>query len=194
MVEPDRPDNNIIRRMRFTCCITKATDTLRICNTYCFSTATMVTRTRLDTYIACLVLYVLTRAGKLLFLFTRCLWSVDLRKKLPARSISKHKFEWLRCSNFLDQFLYCFYVRIIRTRATTRSYTYFFFSSMALQPLGGLGHLIIEASRSHSDTPRSVGFLWTSDQPVAETSIWQHTTLTRDRRPCFRLDSNPQSQ
>jgi hypothetical protein len=37
--------------------------------------------------------------------------------------------------------------------------------------------LIIEASRSHSDTPHSVGLLWTSDQPNAETSIWQHTTL-----------------
>jgi hypothetical protein len=41
---------------------------------------------------------------------------------------------------------------------------------MAQQPLGGLGLLIIEASRSHSDTPHSVGLLWTSDQPVAETS------------------------
>ena len=40
-------DNNIIRYMRFACWITKATDTLRICNTYCYSTATMVTRTRL---------------------------------------------------------------------------------------------------------------------------------------------------
>ena len=28
----------------------------------------------------------------------------------------------------------------------------------------------VEASRSHSDTPQSVGLLWTSDQPVAETS------------------------
>ena len=28
------------------------------------------------------------------------------------------------------------------------------------------------------DTPQSVGLLWTSDQVVAETSTWQHTTLT----------------
>ena len=33
-----------------------------------------------------------------------------------------------------------------------------------------LGLLIIEASRSHSDTPHSEGFLWTSDQPDTETS------------------------
>jgi hypothetical protein len=25
------------------------------------------------------------------------------------------------------------------------------------------------------DTPQSVGLLWTSDQPVTETSTWQHT-------------------
>jgi hypothetical protein len=39
--------DNIIRRMRFACWITKATDTLRMCNTCCFSTSTVVTRTRL---------------------------------------------------------------------------------------------------------------------------------------------------
>jgi len=41
-----------------------------------------------------------------------------------------------------------------------------------------VGHdLNIEDSRSHSDTPQSVGLLWTSDQLVAEPSTWQHTTL-----------------
>ena len=40
----------------------------------------------------------------------------------------------------------------------------------------GQGLLVIEASRSHSDTPQSVGLLWTSDQPDPQTSIWQHTT------------------
>ena len=38
----------------------------------------------------------------------------------------------------------------------------------------GHGLLITEASRSHSDTPRSVGLFWASDQPDAETSSWQH--------------------
>jgi hypothetical protein len=37
-----------------------------------------------------------------------------------------------------------------------------------------------EASRSHSlNTPHSVGLLWTSHQPYAETSTWRHTTLVR---------------
>jgi hypothetical protein len=48
-----------------------------------------------------------------------------------------------------------------------------------LRPNAGHDLLIIEVSRSHSlDAPQSVGLLWTSDQPVAETSAWQHTTLT----------------
>ena len=54
--------------------------------------------------------------------------------------------------------------------------------------------LIIKASLSHSDTPQSVGLLWTSDQPVAETSTWLHTTLTTDKHPWHWRDSNPQSQ
>jgi hypothetical protein len=36
---------------------------------------------------------------------------------------------------------------------------------MVEQPQQGQGLLIVEASRSHSDTPHSVGLLWTSDQP-----------------------------
>ena len=46
----------------------------------------------------------------------------------------------------------------------------FFFFTAARQPLFGQGLLIIAASRSKSDTPQSVGLLWTSDQPEAQTS------------------------
>jgi len=38
---------------------------------------------------------------------------------------------------------------------------------------------------THNDAPKSVGLLWTSDQLVAETSTWQHTTLTIDKHPCL---------
>jgi hypothetical protein len=42
---------------------------------------------------------------------------------------------------------------------------------MALCPTAGHSLLVIQVSRSHTnDTPQSVGLLWTSDQPVAETS------------------------
>jgi len=44
---------------------------------------------------------------------------------------------------------------------------------------------------THDDAPQSVGLLWKNDQPVAETSTWQHTT---DKHPCPRCDSNPQLQ
>ena len=47
---------------------------------------------------------------------------------------------------------------------------------------------------SHPDTPHSVEILWTSDQPNAETSTWQHTAIKRERHPCPRQDSIPQSQ
>ena len=43
MVEPDRPQMTVWR-MRIACLMTKPVDIL--CNTYCFSTATVVTRTR----------------------------------------------------------------------------------------------------------------------------------------------------
>jgi hypothetical protein len=39
-----------------------------------------------------------------------------------------------------------------------------FFFSVAQQPNLGLGRLIVEGSRSHLDTPHSIGLLWTSDQ------------------------------
>jgi hypothetical protein len=48
---------------------------------------------------------------------------------------------------------------------------------MARQPPVGLDFLIVEVSRSLSETPPSVTRLWTSDRPVAETSTWQHVTL-----------------
>jgi hypothetical protein len=59
--------------------------------------------------------------------------------------------------------------------------------------LVGVG-LLYEVWRLHSDKPHSVGLLWTNNRPDAETSTWQHTTLTRDRHPCRRRESNPQSQ
>jgi hypothetical protein len=66
-------------------------------------------------------------------------------------------------------------------------------------PPVGQGLVIVEASRSYSDTPHSVGLLWTSDQPDAETSIWQHSYETNfytlggigTRNPNKRAAANP---
>ena len=72
-------------------------------------------------------------------------------------------------------------------------YTVFFFSGAAAQrrsiPPYSWGFSI-----THNDATHLVGLLWTSDKPLAETSIWQYTTLTRDKRLCPRWNSNPQSQ
>ena len=59
-------------------------------------------------------------------------------------------------------------------------YTY---SPLPQQPNASQGCLIAEFSRSHCDTPESVELLWTRDRSVAETSIWQHTTLTQKTDP-----------
>jgi len=68
---------------------------------------------------------------------------------------------------------------------------------MAQQPPVGQGLLIIGDSRSHSDTPHSVGLLWTSDQLVAQTSTWHHPTLTSmppvDFEPTISTSERPQT-
>ena len=50
------------------------------------------------------------------------------------------------------------------------SYIFNYPPPMAQQPLVSQGLFIIEASRSHLDTPHSIGLPCTSDQPDAETS------------------------
>jgi hypothetical protein len=72
---------------------------------------------------------------------------------------------------------------------------------MAQQPLVGQGLLFVEASRSHFiDTPHSVGLLWTSDQPDAETSTWEHNTYKRQTpippagfEPAIPVNERPQT-
>jgi hypothetical protein len=65
------------------------------------------------------------------------------------------------CQAIGSQFLGCPVLEILQ---------HVFFSPLVQQPLVGHGLLIIDASRSHSDTPHSIGLLWTSDQPDAGTS------------------------
>ena len=73
--------------------------------------------------------------------------------------------------------------------------TLYIFSIKDREPLGVYASTSLRfRDHTYLDTPHSVGRLWTSDRPVAETSAWQHTTLTRDRYPGPRRDSNPQSQ
>ena len=64
---------------------------------------------------------------------------------------------------------------------------------MARQPLVGQDLLIVEASRSHSDTPHSVGLRWTCEWPVAGTSTWQHTTIPRGFEPAIPASERPKT-
>jgi hypothetical protein len=59
-------------------------------------------------------------------------------------------------------------IRNFRTRCEWSLYIYI--HSMVQQPLVGKDLLIMEALRSYSDAPQSVGLLWTSDEPVVGTS------------------------
>jgi hypothetical protein len=55
---------------------------------------------------------------------------------------------------------------------------------MAQQPLVGHSLLIFEATLSHSDTPQSVGLLWTGDQPIALT-LPDHTQHSQEKNIRF---------
>jgi len=63
---------------------------------------------------------------------------------------------------------------------------------MTQQPLADQGLLVVEASGSYSDTPHSVGLLWTSDQPYTETSTWQHSSLSLPVLRLYRLTAKQQ--
>jgi hypothetical protein len=72
------------------------------------------------------------------------------------------------------------YLRTGRSEVRILTVSRDFLLPRTIHTLLDLGLLIGKISRTHSDTPHPLGLPWTSDQPVAETSIWQHTTLTRE--------------
>ena len=65
------------------------------------------------------------------------------------------------------------YIKLLSSSSSSSSsFTGFY------NPLAGFSLLILWGFEiTHKDAPQSVGLLWTSDQPVAETSTWQtHNT------------------
>jgi hypothetical protein len=65
---------------------------------------------------------------------------------------------------------------------------YFFHGATARNGLGPPHYPGFTITLKHTTLGR------TSDKPDAETTTWQHTTLTRDGHPCPWRDSNPESQ
>jgi len=64
------------------------------------------------------------------------------------------------------------------------------FCFLGATALVGHGRLGVGTSWSHSDAPYSVGLLWTSDQPDANTSTWQHTSLTTDTNSSSKIQTH----
>jgi hypothetical protein len=56
-------------------------------------------------------------------------------------------------------------------------------SQWRFDPIAGHGLPSLGFTNTLMNTPRSVGLLWTSDQPDAETYTRQHNTLTTDSHP-----------
>ena len=77
------------------------------------------------------------------------------------------------------------------TTTTTTTTINIFFSLWRCSPTRAMDPSFLI---TNNNAPHSVGLFWTSDQFVAETSTWQHTTLTTDKHPCPRRDSNLPSQ
>jgi len=67
-------------------------------------------------------------------------------------------------------------VRMVKSFRNTRGLFYlliylsYLFFPMAREILADQGLLLVAASASHSGTSHPVGHLWTSDQPVVETT------------------------
>jgi hypothetical protein len=53
-----------------------------------------------------------------------------------------------------------------------------FFSPMGQHPVSCQGLLVIEASPSHPDKPHLLGLLWTSDQPLFDERLHDHSHWT----------------
>ena len=103
------------------------------------------------------------------------------------------QFQGQRVNRDMKTISRCPCAQYVGTHFFNTTWFYFVFSSpVAQQPYCSLGHLLVEVSRSHTDTRQFVGVLWTSDRSVAETSTSQHTALAREKHACLRRDSNLQ--
>jgi hypothetical protein len=116
--------------------------------------------------------------------------------KFRASPQSVHWYTALFSSTALPVTVFCFYKSILTLLCITCSIYVSFRSPSVFYILVHTrcrGFLWVHfITLKH--TAQSVGLLWTSGRPVAETSTWQHKHCTRDKHPCPQWDSNPRSQ
>ena len=100
-------------------------------------------------------------------------------------------------------FLHGVTIRCTKQLVTTKLIFLYFFFYRRYNPLWVCIHRPLAGFKpprirgfliTHNDAPQSVGIPWTSDQYVAKTSTWQHTTITTEKHPCPQWDLNPRSQ
>jgi hypothetical protein len=88
------------------------------------------------------------------------------------------------CPLFLIPFIFNFYLNCVTRRNKLEINLSFFLSFLTVT---SFSLLIVGVDLTVSDQAQwqthRLGSLCTSDQPVAETSTWQHTTYTRDNNP-----------
>jgi hypothetical protein len=78
------------------------------------------------------------------------------------------------------EYSYFFFFHFYKTESNIMLCHTFFLLVCGLTALVGIGLLTAQVLRSHTDTPHSVGLLWMSDRPVAETSyLTTHNTQKR---------------
>ena len=90
-------------------------------------------------------------------------------RTVSARSQSLYRLRYPAQPAVVYLYLKYIHIKFYIVLLTAYNIRDFFFYHEATALLGQ-GLLIIDDPRLHSDTPHSVGLLWTSDQLVAETS------------------------
>jgi hypothetical protein len=94
-----------------------------------------------------------------------CLILINLWR-MTCRSVWYIAVEWEQCQKQLQiYYKNILFIIVLLYGATAPS---------------GPGPSHYQGFKSTFDTPYTLGLLWTSDQPDAETSTWQHITFTRD--------------
>ena len=141
-----------------------------------------------------------------LFYFQRPLWQIfanrwrhciDTEQHRDNLEVSVYSIDFGICYSFFlflsifFPFFLSFFLSFLLSFFLSEAYFFYVFIVVSR---GLFCTWSLSVTHTHTHTPHSVGLPWTSDQPEAENSTWQQTTLTRDKRSWTWRDSNLKSQ